>query len=93
MSIFAKMFGKSKSNEVPSTQTAIQKLIEIEETMTKRQAFLEKKVEEELKIAKQNGTKNKRGLCFKRNSFSIACNIKAIVYRFLVLSLIKLKIF
>ena len=61
MSIFQKMFGKSNSKEAPTPQMAIQKLLEIEELMNKRQSVLEKKIEEELKIAKQNGTKNKRG--------------------------------
>jgi charged multivesicular body protein 4 len=35
-------------------------LFEVEEIMNKKQAFLEKKIEDELGIIKANGTKNKR---------------------------------
>ena len=61
MSIFQRLFGKPNGKETPSAQEAIQKLLQIEELMIKRQNVLEKKVDEEIKIAKQNGTKNKRG--------------------------------
>jgi charged multivesicular body protein 4 len=61
MSIFGKLFGKGSAEKAPSTQEAIQKLIEIEDLMTKRQQVLERKIEEELKTAKTNGVKNKRG--------------------------------
>ncbi len=60
MSIFGKLFGKSSSEKAPTTQEAIQKLLEIEDLMIKRQAVLERKIDEELNTAKQNGTKNKR---------------------------------
>lgn len=60
MSIFAKLFGKSSAEKAPTTQEAIQKLLEIEDLMTKRQGVLERKIEDELKSAKANGVKNKR---------------------------------
>ncbi len=62
MSLFQKLFGgKSGSNKAPTPQEAIQKLLEIEDLLRKRQEVLEKKVEDELKVAKLNGVKNKRG--------------------------------
>lgn len=62
MSLFGKIFGGGgKGGKGPSPQEAIQKLRETEEMLTKKQEFLEKKIEQELQIAKKNGTKNKRG--------------------------------
>lgn len=62
MSLFGKIFGGGgKGGKGPSAQEAIQKLRETEEMLTKKQEFLEKKIEQELQIAKKNGTKNKRG--------------------------------
>ena len=62
MSLFAKMFGGGgKGGKGPSPQEAIQKLRETEEMLTKKQEFLEKKIDQELLTAKKNGTKNKRG--------------------------------
>uniref|UniRef100_A0A3Q0TEK4 Charged multivesicular body protein 4Bb n=1 Tax=Amphilophus citrinellus TaxID=61819 RepID=A0A3Q0TEK4_AMPCI len=61
MSVFGKIFGGGgKSGKGPSPQEAIQKLRETEEMLTKKQEFLEKKIEQELQTAKKNGTKNKR---------------------------------
>lgn len=60
MSIFGKLFGKSNSEKAPTPQEAIQKLLEIEELMVKRQDVLERKIDDELKVAKTNGVKNKR---------------------------------
>lgn len=60
MSFFTKIFG-GKKDEAPSTGAAIQKLRETEEMLNKKQAFLEKKIEQEILIAKQNAAKNKRG--------------------------------
>ncbi|XP_076868373.1 charged multivesicular body protein 4c [Brachyhypopomus gauderio] len=70
MSKVAKMFkGKSSSSSSsskhrsrtgPSPQEAIHKLRETEEMLTKKQDYLEKKIEQEITIAKKNGTKNKR---------------------------------
>uniref|UniRef100_A0A0K0F9H2 GH13992p (inferred by orthology to a D. melanogaster protein) n=1 Tax=Strongyloides venezuelensis TaxID=75913 RepID=A0A0K0F9H2_STRVS len=59
--MFKNIFGASKKkDQVPSTQESIQKLRESEEMLIKKQEFLEKKVEAELNLAKQHGTKNKR---------------------------------
>ncbi|XP_042366327.1 charged multivesicular body protein 4b [Plectropomus leopardus] len=59
MSMFRKLFG-SKDGKAPTPQEAIQKLRETEEMLTKKQEFLEKKIEQELRTAKTYGTKNKR---------------------------------
>lgn len=61
MSLFAKMFGGGKGEKAPTTGEAIQKLRDTEEMLIKKQDFLEKKIQQEISIAKQNGTKNKRG--------------------------------
>lgn len=62
MSVFAKLFGSGgKGGKSASPQDAIQRLRETEEMLTKKQEFLEKKIEQELMTAKKNGTKNKRG--------------------------------
>lgn len=60
MSLFHKIFGKSSAEKAPTPQEAIQKLLEIEDLMRKRQDVLERKIDDELKTAKLNGTKNKR---------------------------------
>lgn len=61
MSFLTKMFGSSgKDKNMPTTGQAIQKLRETEEMLIKKQEFLESKIEQELQIAKKNGTKNKR---------------------------------
>uniref|UniRef100_A0A3Q2V8G6 Charged multivesicular body protein 4C n=1 Tax=Haplochromis burtoni TaxID=8153 RepID=A0A3Q2V8G6_HAPBU len=51
---------KHKSKGNPSAQEAIHKLRETEEMLTKKQDYLEKKIEQEIAIAKKHGTKNKR---------------------------------
>ena len=62
MSLFARVFGSGKKGEkAPTPQEAIQRLRETEEMLQKKSDFLEKKVEQELSLAKKNGTKNKRG--------------------------------
>lgn len=61
MSLLGKLFGgKSNATKAPTPQEAIQKLLEIEDLLRKRQDVLEKKIDEELKTAKTNGVKNKR---------------------------------
>jgi len=60
MSLFAKMFGNGKGSKPPTAGDAIQKLRETEEMLIKKQDFLEKKIQDEIKTARQNGTKNKR---------------------------------
>ncbi|GAA6215079.1 charged multivesicular body protein 4c-like [Lates japonicus] len=49
-----------KSRGGPSPQEAIHRLRETEEMLTKKQEYLEKRIEQEIMIAKKNGTKNKR---------------------------------
>uniref|UniRef100_A0A3Q3AP61 Charged multivesicular body protein 4C n=1 Tax=Kryptolebias marmoratus TaxID=37003 RepID=A0A3Q3AP61_KRYMA len=61
MSKISKLFkGSSSSSSRPSAQEAIHRLRETEEMLTKKQEYLEKRIEQELAIAKKNGTKNKR---------------------------------
>lgn len=60
MSLFGKLFGGKKEVTL-TTGEAIQQLRSTEEMLIKKQEFLEKKIEQELQIAKTNGTKNKRG--------------------------------
>ncbi|KAK9703162.1 Snf7 [Popillia japonica] len=61
MSFFNNIFGGKKSDKGPTTGTeAIQKLRETEDMLIKKQDFLEKKIEQELVVAKQNASKNKR---------------------------------
>ena len=63
MSLIAKLFGSSKDKgKAPSPQEAIQRLREIEEMLNKKNEYLEKKIEEELRTAKKNANKNKRGI-------------------------------
>ena len=65
MSLFHKIFNhKSSTHKAPKPQEALQKLLEIEELLRKRQEVLEKKVEDELNVAKVNGVKNKRSWFF-----------------------------
>lgn len=60
--MFGKLFGTGgKGGKGPSPQEAIQKLRDTEEMLTKKQEFLEKKIEQELTTARKHGTKNKRG--------------------------------
>lgn len=62
---------KSKSKQHrggPSPQEAIHKLRETEEMLTKKQDYLEKRIEQELMIAKKHGTKNKRGKIKKKKN-------------------------
>jgi len=63
MSVFGKLFGGGgKGGKGPNPQEAIQKLRETEEMLTKKQEYLEQKIDAELLTAKKNGTKNKRGM-------------------------------
>jgi len=60
MSVFGKIFGFRKEESKITTGEAIQKLRETEEMLVKKQEFLEKKIEDEIRIAKKNGVANKR---------------------------------
>lgn len=60
MSFFGKIFSGKKGEPAPTPSEAIQKLRDIENMLTKKQEFLEKKIDVELDTARKNGTKNKR---------------------------------
>ncbi|XP_054641660.1 charged multivesicular body protein 4b [Dunckerocampus dactyliophorus] len=61
MSLLGKLFGISnKAGKSPTPQEAVQKLRETEEMLTKKQEFLEKKIDQETLTAKKHGMKNKR---------------------------------
>ncbi len=61
MSFFGKIFGSGKKGDkAPTTGEAIQKLRETEEMLMKKQDFLEKKIEQELDVARKNAKTNKR---------------------------------
>lgn len=61
MSGLLKLFGSGgKSGKAPTTQEAIQRLSDTAALLTKKQEFLENKIEQELMTAKKNGTRNKR---------------------------------
>lgn len=55
------MFGGKKAEPAPTTSESIQKLRDTENMLLKKQEFLETKLEQELKIAKENASSNKRG--------------------------------
>jgi charged multivesicular body protein 4 len=63
MSFLAKAFGGggSKKQQGPTPQEAIQRLRTTEEMLQKKSEHLEKKIDQELNIAKTNASKNKRG--------------------------------
>uniref|UniRef100_A0A3Q2XSV8 Uncharacterized protein n=1 Tax=Hippocampus comes TaxID=109280 RepID=A0A3Q2XSV8_HIPCM len=52
-----------RSKGGPSPQEAIHKLRETEDMLSKKQDYLEKRIEQEIMIAKKHGTRNKRGMC------------------------------
>ena len=62
MSWFKTWGGESKTGVTAIPQNAIQSLREMEERLTKKSDFLEDRIQKELATAKQNGTKNKRGV-------------------------------
>lgn len=53
MSFLAKVFGGKKGDKLPTTGEAITKLRETEEMLMKKQDFLEKKIEQEISVAKK----------------------------------------
>ncbi|KAI1233576.1 hypothetical protein IHE44_0004760, partial [Lamprotornis superbus] len=62
--LLGKLFGTGAGGKGggkgPSPQEAIQRLRDTEEMLSKKQEFLEKKIEQELAAARKHGTKNKR---------------------------------
>ncbi|XP_053268445.1 charged multivesicular body protein 4c [Pleuronectes platessa] len=50
-----------RSRGGPTPQEAIHRLRETEEMLTKKQDYLEKRIEQEIMVAKKHGMKNKRG--------------------------------
>jgi len=60
MSFFGKLFGTGGEKDPVSTGEAIQNLRETEDMLLKKQDFLEKKIEIEVKSARQNAKTNRR---------------------------------
>lgn len=62
MSFFGKIFGGGgKQKTAWDTNEAIQNIRKMEEMLIKKQEFLEQKIDNEIDVAKKNGSKNKRG--------------------------------
>ncbi|VFV36367.1 charged multivesicular body protein 4c [Panthera pardus] len=57
---FFKGGGSSKSRAAPSPQEALARLRETEEMLSKKQEYLENRIQRELALAKKHGTQNKR---------------------------------
>jgi charged multivesicular body protein 4 len=53
---------RNKGDKLPTISEAIQKLKETEGMLIKKQDFLEKKIEQEIAIARKNAAKNKKGI-------------------------------
>lgn len=69
--LLGKLFGTGPGKgggKGPSPQEAIQRLRDTEEMLSKKQEFLEKKIEQELAAARKHGTKNKRGEAGRREA-------------------------
>lgn len=60
MNIFGIRIGGKKEEAACSPSEAIQKLRDVENILEKKQEYLESKIVDEINIAKQQGTKNKR---------------------------------
>ena len=60
MSVFKSMFAKGTKEKAPSPQEAIQRIRDVEDLLNKKSQYLEKKINDELDVARKNGTKNKR---------------------------------
>lgn len=68
------LFGKAKTK--PNPKDAIVKLRESLEMLEKRETFLQQKIENELKTARLNASKNKRAalMALKRKKGTIICS-------------------
>lgn len=71
MSFLSKVFGGKKGDKPPTTGEAIQNLRETEEMLIKKQEFLEKKIQQEINIARKNCSTNKRGMELEKKLFYI----------------------
>ena len=61
-SSLARLFGSGKKGDGgPSPQVAIEKLRNTEEMLNKKSEYLERKIQEQIALAKKHGMKNKRG--------------------------------
>lgn len=60
MSVFKSMFSKSSKEKPPTPQEAIQKIRDVEDLLNKKSQYIEKKIQDELDVARKNGVKNKR---------------------------------
>lgn len=69
-----------RSHGGPTPQEAIHKLRETEEMLTKKQDFLEKKIEQELMTAKKHGTKNKQGKLFLKSKIIALVNVFMVLW-------------
>ncbi|KAK3792882.1 hypothetical protein RRG08_009043 [Elysia crispata] len=59
MSLLKRLFG-NKSEKNPTAQEGIQRLRDVEGMLNKKSEFLERKIEEQIIIAKENSKRNKR---------------------------------
>jgi len=64
-----KLFGRQKA--APSPRESISKLRDTLDMLEKREDFLQKKIDKELLLAKQNASKNKRGAHKSHYSFTL----------------------
>ncbi|RUS86640.1 hypothetical protein EGW08_005589 [Elysia chlorotica] len=60
MSLLKRLFRIGEGGKTPTAQEGIQRLRDVEEMLNKKSEFLEKKIEAQIRIAKENGTRNKR---------------------------------
>lgn len=60
MSALKSFFSKNPKEKAPTPQEAIQRIRDVEDLLNKKSQYLEKKIEDELDVARKNGTKNKR---------------------------------
>ncbi|TWW70864.1 Charged multivesicular body protein 4c [Takifugu flavidus] len=67
-----------RSHAGPTPQEAIHKLRETEEMLTKKQDFLEKRIEQELMTAKKHGTKNKQGKFLLKYNVLVKAALRAL---------------
>ncbi|CAK9295445.1 unnamed protein product [Gordionus sp. m RMFG-2023] len=60
MSIFNKLMGSGKKEEVPTPQEAITRLRDVEDMLIKKSDYLENKIQQEIGLARKNASVNKR---------------------------------